>query len=95
MAEKKYSPFQQEVYNVTKDKPAGQLLWIAKRATDLAISKLGQAYRDDRETAQEIYDLLDGLLEKRKTRYLRSLQEGPAEIELPAFSTSADAGKVA
>ena len=91
------SPFEKEIRSIL-DKPAGSLLYIAERARKGAIRAIDDY---DPEQASEIHT---PMLDIRKVRMTRKANweaqqkadenQGRPEMELPAHSTSADAGKV-
>jgi len=94
MAEKKYSPFQTKLYELTNGQPVGSLLYISEFALDLAASKIGRSAPDQREIIETSADNIHGLRDLRKKNWERQENSGPEEITLPTSSTSADAGYV-
>lgn len=95
MADKKYSPFQTKLYELCNMASAGQLIYAAEVLCDNASRKLGRTNKDQREITDQVAETLSNLRETRTKEYLRNQDQGPAEIEYPIHSTSADAGKVA
>jgi hypothetical protein len=94
----KYSPEMQALFKNINSSSAGSNLFQAKLRLKRAAYDIGQyANNENQEWTGWLLDVVEHLqdiLDKRKKNYIASQNQGPAEIEPPAHSTSADGGKI-
>ena len=96
--DKVYPKELQELFDKVNKMSVGSLLFQAKtmlkRARQLLRQYDTKQNNDWCDELEEYVTSLQVILQERKKQFLARENQGPAEIELPTVSTSADAGKV-
>ena len=87
MSNSKSNEFYDAINKIKQGKTPGQLLVIAVYLTS-------RGNKQKREIMVDIADSISELRESNKKEWLARENQGPAEIEAPTTTTSADGGKV-
>lgn len=94
MSNSKSNEFFDAINRIKQGKTPGQLLVIAEQCIDSAIYLTSRGNKQKREIMVDIADSISELRESNKKEWLARENQGPAEIEAPTTTTSADGGKI-